>query len=189
MFTIAGVVGIILGIFILIFLGCFVQAALEKMNLIPGACNNVGWSVRQPGERDIGLLSLIPQLREYPPGYPPSLSGGASGGDMGGGFGGNYNFNGGNGMTDYNSVLQQAYQTTKMPGEDFASWKARVEASGFLRSFDMAYERGRSMYEGHQNAMRKQDEEGLCVGVTMKDGSGYQQWWKDGVMTKERKVR
>jgi len=70
MLTIAWIVGIILGIFILIFLACFVQAALEKMNLIPGVYNNVGWSIRQPGERDIGLLSLIPQLREYPPGYP-----------------------------------------------------------------------------------------------------------------------
>ena len=62
-----GIVAVFLGF---VWIACFIQAALEKMNLIPGVYNNVGWSVRQPGERNIGLISLIPQLREYPPGYP-----------------------------------------------------------------------------------------------------------------------
>ena len=66
--TIIWGVGIAAGIVGIVFIGCFIQAALEKMNLITGACNNVGWP--QPGRNDIGILSLIPQLREYPPGYP-----------------------------------------------------------------------------------------------------------------------
>jgi len=51
-----------------VWLACFIQAALEKMNLISGGANNIVWP--PPGRNDIGILSLIPQLREYPPGYP-----------------------------------------------------------------------------------------------------------------------
>jgi len=51
-------------------IACFIQAALEKMNLINGACNNVGWRTYGPNEKEVGILSFIPQVREYPPGYP-----------------------------------------------------------------------------------------------------------------------
>jgi len=62
-----GLVVIFLGF---VWIACFIQAALEKMNLIPGELNSVGWHKLPPGQKEIGIMSYIPQIREYPPGYP-----------------------------------------------------------------------------------------------------------------------
>ena len=63
-------IGLLVIFLVFTWIACFIQAALEKMNLINGTYNNVGWRTYGPNEKEVGIMSFIPQLREYPPEYP-----------------------------------------------------------------------------------------------------------------------
>lgn len=85
--------------------------------------------------------------------------------------------------------IEAFYWGGKRDGEDFVTWYNRYSQKLLQERRREAEERFRhrpNLKENHEKAMRKQEEEGLCIGVTETNGSQYQQWWKDGVMYKQK---
>ena len=79
--------------------------------------------------------------------------------------------------------IEALYWVGKQDGEDFVAWFNRHLKWVFKKYHKEAEERfghKLNLKENHERAMRKQEEEGLCIGVTMNDGSSLQEWWKDG---------
>jgi len=79
--------------------------------------------------------------------------------------------------------IEALYWVGKQDGEDFVAWFNRHLEWVFRKYRKESEERfghKLNLKENHERAMQRQEEEGLCVGVTLNDGASLREWWKDG---------